>query len=138
MENCIFCKIVKGESPCAEVFSGERVLAFLDIGPIAPGHTLVVPKAHYLNLWEVPADLAAELLTSMQTVGRALMQATQATGMNVVMNNFSSAGQVVMHAHWHLIPRFEGDGLFQVEQQPYASREALYDMAAAMQQALEH
>ncbi len=137
MENCIFCKIVTKESPCAEVYSGEHVLAFLDIGPIAPGHTLVIPKTHYSNLWDVPASLAAELFTSMQKIGGALMEATRATGMNVVMNNFPSAGQVVMHAHWHLIPRFDGDGLFQVAQQQYASREAMYDMAAAMQRALQ-
>ena len=136
MTNCIFCKIARKESPCAEVFTGKQVMAFLDIGPIARGHTLVIPKTHYSNLWEVPAAMADDLFQAMQIVGRALMQVTGATGMNVIMNNFASAGQVVMHAHWHLVPRFEGDGLFRVEQQDYASRETMYELAAAMQQAL--
>ena len=136
MQDCIFCKIVKKEIPCAEVYADERTLAFLDIGPIARGHTLIIPKAHYLNLWEVPGELAKDLLTTMQKVGRALMQTTKATGMNVVMNNYESAGQVVPHAHWHLIPRVEGDGLFPVVQQEYESREAMNDLAERMKQAM--
>ena len=136
MQDCIFCKIVKQEIPCAEVYADERTLAFLDIGPIARGHTLIIPKAHYLNLWEVPGELAKDLLATMQKVGRALMQTTKATGMNVVMNNYESAGQVVPHAHWHLIPRIEGDGLFPVVQQEYESREAMNELAERMQQAM--
>ncbi len=136
MEDCIFCKIVRQEIPCAEVYADDRVLAFLDIGPIARGHTLISPKAHYLTLWEIPGELAEDLLVTMQKVGRALMETTQATGLNVVMNNFGPAGQVVPHAHWHLIPRVEGDGLFPVSQQEYESQESMHDLAKSMKQAI--
>lgn len=136
MDDCIFCKIVKQEIPCAEVYADDTVLAFLDIGPIARGHTLIIPKAHYYSLWEVPAALAEDLLVIMQRVGRALLATSKAEGMNVVMNNFAAAGQVVPHAHWHLIPRFEGDGLFRVRQTEYESQEAMYALAQAMKQAV--
>ncbi|MCF8105255.1 MAG: HIT family protein [Desulfohalobiaceae bacterium] len=136
MEDCIFCKIVKQEIPCADVYADDKILAFLDIGPIAVGHTLIIPRRHYPSLWEIPGDLAKDLLLAMQKVGRAMMEVTRATGMNVVMNNFGSAGQVVPHAHWHLIPRVEGDGLFQVAQKEYESREAMHDLARSMKQAL--
>jgi len=109
-QDCIFCKIVKGEIPSSKVFETAEILAFLDIGPINKGHALVIPKAHYANLWEIPQELGQELLAAMQAVGKAVMDATGADGLNVGMNNFEAAGQLVFHAHFHLVPRFEGDG----------------------------
>ncbi len=136
MSDCIFCKIVAGEIPCAQVYSTKKVLAFLDIAPISKGHTLVIPKEHYENLWEVPPALGEEILLALQKIGKAIMEATGATGINVVMNNHPSAGQVVPHAHWHLIPRIEGDGLLRVVQGQYDSQEEMKNMAEAIKRGI--
>jgi histidine triad (HIT) family protein len=133
MEECIFCKVVRGEIPCAQVYSGDSVLAFLDIAPIVEGHTLIIPKTHYSTLWDLPQELAGEMQRVMQDVGVGIFHVTGATGLNVVMNNYKAAGQVVPHAHWHLIPRREGDGLMPVEQKEYESQEAMYELAAKIQ-----
>ncbi len=125
MDECIFCKIVKGEIPCAEVYSTDDIICFLDIAPASAGHTLVVPKKHYSNLWEIPEDLGKELLRVMKIVGEAVLKATNATGLNVLMNNHPSAGQVVPHAHIHLIPRHEQDGLLRLSQKEYESEEIM-------------
>jgi histidine triad (HIT) family protein len=135
--DCIFCKIVKGEIPCAKVYETDQVLAFLDIAPVAPGHALVIPKAHHATLFEVPEALSGPLLAAQQRVGRAIMAATGATGINVQMNNFASAGQVVFHAHLHLIPRRAGDGLALWPQTSYADNAAMSAMADAVRRALE-
>jgi len=136
MEECIFCKIVNGEIPCAQVYSGDNVMAFLDIAPIVEGHTLLIPRKHYSTLWDLPQELAGEMQRAMQELGVAIFHVTGATGLNVVMNNYKAAGQVVPHAHWHLIPRREGDGLLPVEQKEYDSQEVMNELAAKIQSAL--
>jgi histidine triad (HIT) family protein len=136
MDECLFCKIVKGEIPSAQVYATDQVLAFLDIGPVQRGHTLIIPKAHYPDLWQVPKGLGQGLLLAMQVVGQAVMRATKADGLNVFMNNYQAAGQVVPHAHWHLIPRFEGDGLRLWSQQEYESPEDMRSIAKAIQDEL--
>ena len=110
-ENCIFCKIVAGKIPCAKVFEDDHTLAFLDINPIAKGHTLVVLKAHYPTLLDVPAQEGEFLLGALRLVAGAVLGATNAGGINCIQNNFACAGQMVFHSHWHLIPRFDNDGL---------------------------
>ena len=137
MQDCLFCKIVRGEIPSAQVFSSEYVLAFLDIGPIHKGHTLVIPKTHYATLWELPAALGQEMQEALQKVGRAVVQATAADGLNVVMNNFRAAGQLVDHAHWHLVPRFTEDGLRWWPQQEYESSESMEAVAQAIRETLQ-
>ena len=129
IEDCIFCKIIRGEIPCTKVYETHTVLAFLDIAPVNKGHTLVVPKAHYENIWELPASLGAELMAAVQAVGQALKDGLGAGGMNLGMNNGAVAGQLVMHAHWHLIPRFPGDGLTLWPQKSYDSMEEMSLMA---------
>ncbi|MBN2141655.1 MAG: HIT family protein [Desulfovibrionaceae bacterium] len=118
-QGCVFCRIIAGDIPCAKVLETERVLSFLDIAPVNKGHALVVPKAHHATLWDLPLDLAAELVAAMQKVGRAIMEATGAEGLNVQMNNLEAAGQLVPHAHFHLVPRFSDDGLRLWGQHPY-------------------
>lgn len=110
-ENCLFCRIIAGELPCARVYEDGHVLAFLDINPIARGHTLVTPKAHYPTLFEFPAEHGAALLSAMRLTAHALREELGFGGLNVVQNNFAPAGQVIFHCHWHLIPRYENDGL---------------------------
>ena len=110
-DSCIFCRIVKGELPGTRVFEDADVLAFLDINPVSAGHTLVIPKAHHETLLDIPADLAAKILPALARIGGAVMAATRADGFNCLQNNFAASGQVVFHSHWHIIPRFNGDGL---------------------------
>jgi histidine triad (HIT) family protein len=131
-EDCIFCKIVRGEIPCAEVHATDTVLCFLDIAPVNPGHALVIPKVHLATLFDLPAALGQDLLHAMQVVGRAVMDATRADGLNVGMNNYVAAGQLVPHAHFHLIPRIEGDGHGLWPQKPYDSQEAMNALADAI------
>lgn len=130
--DCLFCKIVAGEIPCVKIFETEQLLAFLDIAPATPGHTLIVPKDHYATLLDAPASLGTALLDAVQVVGRATMDATGATGFNVLANTFASAGQVVMHAHIHVIPRAAGDGLTPWSGKPYASNEAMQQLAETL------
>ena len=110
MPDCIFCKIVRGEIPCAKIIENDRALSFLDIGPINAGHALVIPKTHYPTLFEMSdEDLAACAIMARQ-VAAAVHKAVTADGLNFLQNNFRAAGQLVEHAHLHLIPRFHNDG----------------------------
>jgi len=130
--DCIFCKIVRGEIPSAEIYSTDKVFAFLDIAPVRNGHALVIPKTHYPTLWDLPPDLAADMLAAIQVVGKAIMEGTNAEGLNLGMNNYEAAGQLVPHAHFHLIPRNRGDGLKLWDQHPYDTQDELRATAAAI------
>ncbi|MFO8033164.1 MAG: HIT family protein [Desulfohalobiaceae bacterium] len=129
MQDCIFCKIVVGEVPSSLVYTDANLVAFLDVAPISPGHTLVVTREHYPTVFDLPKGLAEEMLLAMQQVGQAVMQAVQAEGLNLLMNNHRPAGQLIPHAHWHLIPRKTGDGLLSWEQGEYESQEAMQGLA---------
>jgi histidine triad (HIT) family protein len=109
--NCIFCKITKGEIPCHAVYRDAGVLAFLDIGPLAPGHVLLVPTTHVVTMDEAPAETVAALGAALPKLTRAVREVAGCTGVNILQNNGRSAGQEVQHLHIHLIPRNEGDGL---------------------------
>jgi len=135
-EDCIFCKIIEGKIPCAKVYDVGGVFAFLDIAPVNKGHALVVPKKHYATLFDLPPELGRELLIALKTVGAAVMQATGATGLNVGMNNFEAAGQLVHHAHFHLIPRHNADGLSLWTQHAYESMDDMQKLAHAVKAAL--
>ncbi len=105
MEDCIFCKIIAGDIPCVKVYEDDAVLSFADINPIADGHTLIIPKGHYENIWEIPAeDLAAIHLTSKKIAG-AMKAALNPRGVALLQLNGRAVNQVVMHYHLHLIPR---------------------------------
>ena len=109
MEDCIFCKIVRGEIPSFKVYENEQVFAFEDINPISLGHTLIVPKNHAENLWEItPDDLSAIHLASKK-IARALRKAIDAAGIACLQLNGREVNQVVMHYHLHLIPRSQND-----------------------------
>jgi len=135
-DDCIFCKIIEGKIPCAKVYDQGGIFAFLDIAPVNKGHALVVPKAHHETLFDLPPDIGRELLSALKLVGAAVMQATGAAGLNVGMNNFEVAGQLVHHAHFHLIPRHEGDGLRLWTQHAYESGEEMQKLAQAVKKAI--
>jgi len=105
MEDCIFCKIVRGEIPSFKVYENDQVFAFEDINPVSPGHTLVIPKKHAENIWGIsPEDLSAIQMVS-QKIAQALKKVLEATGIVCLQLNGRDVNQVVMHYHLHLIPR---------------------------------
>lgn len=110
-KDCIFCKIVRGEVPSFTVYEDDATLAFLDIHPVASGHTLVVPKTHATNLFDISPESWGAVAETTRKVAIALERALVADGVNLMMNNREHAGQIVEHPHMHLIPRFKGDGL---------------------------
>ncbi|OLS36522.1 HIT family protein [Bacillus sp. MRMR6] len=111
MSDCIFCKIVNGEIPAAKVFENEHVIAFLDISQVTKGHTLVIPKVHKENLYELTPDLARNLFEVVPSIANALKKTYEPIGLNTINNNGEAAGQTVFHYHMHLIPRYgQGDG----------------------------
>ncbi len=110
-ETTIFGKILDGEIPCHRVYEDDHVLAFLDVGPLAHGHTLVIPKERKARLHELSDESAAAVGRVLPRLARAVMEATGASAYNVLQNNGSEAGQVVMHVHFHIIPRAGGRGL---------------------------
>jgi histidine triad (HIT) family protein len=119
MRDCIFCRIAAGEAPAARVLETPGVLAFLDIAPVNYGHTLVIPKSHYENLLDLPDDLWLEIGQVCRQVAQALRATLKAQGFNIGMNNFAAAGQEVFHAHLHVIPRYDTDGLRLFPQETY-------------------
>ena len=108
--NCIFCRIVAGELPAVKVYEDADTLAFMDIGPIIKGHTLVIPKQHFDPITATPEPVLAKLMVVVKKIAQAQMNALQADGVNVMQTNGAAAGQVVPHIHFHVIPRFTTDG----------------------------
>lgn len=111
MPDSIFSKIIRGEIPSRKIYEDEHVFAFLDINPLATGHTLVIPKREVELLHELPADEAAAIARVLGMLGRQITEAVGAAGYNVLQNNGPEAGQVVPHVHFHIIPRAADDGL---------------------------
>lgn len=111
MKDCIFCKIIKKEIPCYKIWEDDDFLAFLDINPVNLGHTLIIPKKHYENIFDLPINLLEKCGPVIQKVSKAVLGGTKASGLNIGMNNGETAGQLVFHTHFHLIPRFENDEL---------------------------
>jgi histidine triad (HIT) family protein len=110
MSDCIFCKIIKGEIPCFKIFEDDNVLAFADINPISRGHILIIPKRHFENMWEATEE---ELVTVMRTAKKlvhAIKDAINPDGVAVLQLNGKAVNQVVMHYHFHLIPRSKEEG----------------------------
>ena len=106
MENCIFCKIVQGEASASMVYEDSNVLAFMDLHPIRVGHTLIVCREHWGNLYDVPEETLKEMIVVVKRVSIAVKEAVGADGIQIIENNGRSAGQVVMHIHFHIIPMF--------------------------------
>lgn len=109
--NCIFCKIANGEIPSATLYEDDEFRVILDLNPAAKGHSLVLPKEHYANLFEIPEDVLGRATAVAKKIGEKLYKGLHATGLNLVQNNGTSAGQTVFHFHMHLIPRYDNDGV---------------------------
>ena len=124
MNDCVFCKIVRGEIPSSKLYEDDSVLVFLDIAPVNKGHALVIPKKHYESIYSVPEEELEWIAVVTKRVALAVKKATGADGVNVLQANERAAGQEVMHFHVHVIPRFSGDGAgFKCPKKEYAKGE---------------
>ncbi len=108
-ENCIFCKLVKGEIPSKIVFENDDNLAFLDINPVSEGHTIVIPKKHFTTLEKTPEEEVIKLFLTVKEVAEMIYTKLDIDGYNVIQNNYKAAGQHVDHSHVHIIPRSNRD-----------------------------
>lgn len=109
-ENCIFCNIAEGKIPTTKVYEDDNYLAFLDINPRNPGHTVVIPKKHYATIMEMPEKEAGELFQIVRKVAIAVRAGVNANGISLASSNGLAAGQRAPHVHFHVVPRFETEG----------------------------
>jgi len=110
-DNCQFCKLVEKEDVISSVYEDDIVMAFMDVKPVNEGHTLVIPKNHYENIYEIPDDEIAHLYKIVKKVASAVKKGVNAEGISVNQHNGTAAFQKVFHLHVHVIPRYEGDKL---------------------------
>lgn len=136
-DKTIFGRILDGEIPCHRLYEDEHVLAFLDVSPLSPGHTLVIPKERRAFLHELSDDSAAALGRVLPRLARAVLQATGATAYNVLQNNGAGAHQAVFHVHFHIIPKIGERGLGVGWQPGSLSAEAAQELLAKICASLE-
>jgi histidine triad (HIT) family protein len=110
MNDCLFCRIIKGEIPSSIVYKDNDVIAFLDIFPFSKGHTIVVPVEHYFNLLDFPEEKMERYFSVLKVLSGRIKNALKADGINIIQNNFPAAGQVINHLHFHILPRWDNDG----------------------------
>ncbi|MGE4215019.1 MAG: HIT family protein [Anaerotignaceae bacterium] len=111
MDNCIFCKIIKGDIPSATIFENEEFKVILDRFPSNQGHVLIMPKQHCDNIFDIDPDKAGRLFSLAVKIAGVMKKSLGFTDMNIIQNNGEIAGQTVPHFHMHLIPRYENDGV---------------------------
>lgn len=114
MTDCVFCNIISGKWRCYKVYESETTLAFLDINPFNDGHTVVVPKVHVQDLTDFNEELSQKFMVDLVKVAKHIKAKLNPAGLNILQNNGKAAGQVVMHAHFHIIPRNEDDGVMKL------------------------
>ena len=110
MEECLFCRIAEGEIPAQKVYEDSEHIAFLDINPRNPGHTLVMPKKHYETIMQMPDHEAADIFKVVRKMAVAVKKGMKADGVSIGQSNERAAGQVIPHVHFHVIPRFLSEG----------------------------
>jgi histidine triad (HIT) family protein len=132
----LFKKIMAGEIPCEKVYEDENAFAFLDINPVNPGHTLVIPKVWSAGFLDANEEVIRALIPAIQKVARAVKAATKADGINIIQNEGEAAGQKVFHLHFHVIPRYENDGYEPWHGKPYASGDDIKAMGASIRESL--
>ena len=109
MENCVFCNLANGIWDSATLYEDDDFRVILDLGPASKGHALILPKAHYANIYEIPEELAAKAIVLAKKMAGIMTEALGCDGFNIVQNNGEAAGQTVFHFHMHLIPRYKDD-----------------------------
>ena len=108
-DDCIFCKIANGEIPSRKLYEDDNFVVIMDLSPASKGHSLIIPKEHYANIYEMPEELCAEAMKIAKNMAVKMTDALQADGFNIMQNNNEVAGQTVFHFHMHLIPRYKGE-----------------------------
>lgn len=134
--DCLFCKIIAGTLPSSKVYEDDKVYAFMNLQQKNPGHTLIVPKDHHRNIYDISEDTAAEIARVAVRIAKAIKIAFQPDGMNTLQNSEPAAMQSVFHYHLHLIPRYNGDDLFAIFRAPAASPAELNANAEKIKAAL--
>lgn len=109
-DNCIFCKIANGQIPSQTLYEDEKFRVILDLGPATKGHALILPKEHYVNLFDLPEESAGDVMKLAKRMVMKMKEKLGCEGFNLVQNNGDLAGQTVFHFHMHLIPRYRADG----------------------------
>ena len=135
--DCIFCKIAAGEIPSATLYEDEDFRVILDLGPAARGHALILPKAHYADLCEIPEELAAKAMILAKKIVSAGRKALRCDGYNIVQNNGEAAGQTGFHLHIHVIPRYTGDNAGVTWTPGTLTEEDRQEITACMREALK-
>ncbi|WP_332671347.1 HIT family protein [Aromatoleum sp.] len=136
MENCVFCRIAKGELPASKVYEDDLTVAFMDLQSVNPGHMLVVVKPHRANIYELDDDLAGAAMRTAAKMARAVKKACGCEGVTLFQANEPAGAQTVFHFHIHVLPRWEGDGMALAWPAKNPTREALEEMAAKLRAAL--
>ncbi len=111
MKDCLFCKIINGEIPSNKIYENKKVIAILDLFPTNKGHTLFIPKNHSENMLKDDEEDLAALMHAVKKIAPKILEAVNAKGFNLIVNTGEVSGQAIMHTHFHVIPRFEGDGI---------------------------
>lgn len=114
MSECLFCKIVDGSIPSTKVYEDEHVLAFMDIMPLTKGHTLLIPKKHHENVYDMSSEEAGQLFSVAPKIAESIKASFQPAGLNLLNNNGAPAGQSIFHFHLHFIPRYDQTDGFKV------------------------
>lgn len=127
-EDCLFCKIIDGEIPSAKVYEDDHVYAFIDIGQVTEGHTLVIPKQHAKDIYDLSPETAKELFARIPKLAQAVKDAYQPAGLNIVNNNGEFAGQTIYHLHLHLIPRYNNQDGFDAKWENRADQYEMTDL----------
>ena len=136
-ESCIFCKIVVKQAPSSIIYEDESVMAFLDIRPLNIGHSLVIPKAHYVDIFDIPEEKLSQIHRAAKHVSFAIKKATEADGISIIQQNGKAAGQDIFHFHVHVVPRFEGEKLPPFSELREVDRSKLDAMAKKIKQQLK-
>lgn len=136
MTDCLFCKIINGEIPSTKVYEDDYCYAFMDIMPLSKGHTLLIPKTHVANIFEMTEDIAKNLYAAAPKVANAIKAAFNPEGMNTLNNNGAAAGQTVFHYHLHFIPRYDDEGLQMTWETKQYSSEELNELANIIKEQL--
>ena len=135
-DSCIFCRIAQKQLQASCVYEDEEVMPFLDIRPLNEGHTLVIPKAHYKNIFDAPQELNAYIHGVIKQVAIAVRKAMKADGISIIQQNGKAANQDIPHLHVHVIPRYEGQKMPSFGEASEANREQLSKTAARIRKQL--
>ncbi len=135
-ENCIFCKIVNKQASASIITEDDIIMVFLDIRPLNMGHTLIIPKDHYIDIFDIPENELSQMHKTAKQVSLAVKKATDADGISIIQQNGKAAGQDIFHIHVHVVPRFEGQKLPPFSELREVERAKLEVMAEKIKQQL--